>query len=98
MDAQHKMRVAKVSTVIAKRLGLNANHHARVWCDCMRDGVNPPGTWSHRTLAEVDDDPRRFGAWDCIGVIDLRIAGAAVEMFREHVRACTEASERKDVG
>lgn len=91
-EGRHAMRVAKLSPRIAKRMGLSSNHHARVWCDCMDDGINDPGKDSARPMRDVLNDPRRLGAWDAIGVIDLRVANSALDLFRQHINQEKKAS------
>lgn len=83
----HQMRLAKLSPKTAKRLGLSSNHHGRVWCTCMDNPMWPAGNWSERSQSETLSDPRRLGAWDSLGVVDLRDAGSAITLFREHARA-----------
>jgi len=79
------MSMARVSPKYARQHGLNPNHHARVWCSCMDRPSRPPGYYSSRSRAEVVADPRRLGAFDHLGVIDLREAGSALALFRKHV-------------
>lgn len=88
----HRMRVAKVSPVYAKRNGLSANHHLRVWCECMDHPVSSPGTWSVRSPERVRNDPRRLGSYDHLGVVDMRVPFSALQLFKQHVK------ESEDVG
>lgn len=81
---KHTMRMAKLSPKLARRMGLSSNHHARVWCDCMNDGLNAIGTFSARPLRDTMNDPRRLGSWDWLGIVDMRIANSALDLFREH--------------
>lgn len=86
---EHRMRIAKLSPQLAKRLRLSSNYHARVWCECMNDTPYAPGTFTRsiRPLREVLDDPRRLGQWDALGVIDLRVLGSAADLYRTHIEA-----------
>jgi hypothetical protein len=81
----HQMRMALPGRVVARRLGINRNHHARVWCSCKDNPITPPGTWSHRSRTDVLADPRRLGAYDDLGFVDVRTPGSAVDLFREHL-------------
>jgi hypothetical protein len=83
--ADHQMFMAKLSPQVAKRMGLSKNHHARVWCGCMTDSKYAPGYFSTRTPEQVLADPRRLGSWDALGVVDLRIPGSALALYREHL-------------
>lgn len=77
---QHKMRIAKLSPKMAKRLGLSSNRHARVWCTCMDDPLYPPGSFGD------PNDPRRLGTYDALGVVDMTNAGSAKRLWREHIK------------
>jgi hypothetical protein len=81
----HQMRMALPGRVVARRLGINRNHHARVWCSCMDDPIHPPGNWSINSKREVLNQPRRLGAYDHLGVVDIRTPGSAVALHREHL-------------
>ena len=95
------MHIAKVSPKIAKRLGLNSNHHARVWCSCMDDSENGPGFWAgmhpdtvnERTIQQAATDTRRLGSYDALGVIDMRVPGSALELYRAHVREADRGTD-----
>jgi hypothetical protein len=76
-NVAHKMRVAFPSRGVARRLGLNRNHALRVWCDCQ---TRPSGTpWGD------ENDPRRLGNYDALGVVDTREAGSASKLFKKHL-------------
>lgn len=87
----HKMIIARPSRGVAKRLGLNPNHQARVWCTCMEDALHPglSGVFSERPMHEVLADPRRLGSYDALGVIDLRVPYSAMALWRAHIREAT---------
>ncbi len=82
----HQIRMAMPGTVVARQLGINRNHHARVWCSCMDNPSRTPGYYSHRSQADVVADPRRLGAFDDLGVVDVREPGSAVELWRTHLQ------------
>lgn len=82
---RHLMRTAMPGRKTAKQYGLNPNHHIRVWCSCMDDPAGTPGEWSERSQAEVLADPRRLGAYDWLGVADVRESGSALALFRQHI-------------
>lgn len=84
MSDTHQMQMAKVSPQYARAHNLNANHHARVWCSCMDDPVFPPGNFSERPRSAVLSDPRRLGAYDHLGVVDLRVPNSALNLWKEH--------------
>jgi hypothetical protein len=89
------MMVAFPSRVVARRTGLNRNHHLRVWCTCMEDSVSEPGTYAGqhstvvnpRTAEQAASDPRRCGGWDHLAVVDAREPGSALAAWREHLDA-----------
>ena len=91
---RHKLRVARPSREVARRLGLNRNHHVRLWCECMDDPVAPPGTYAGQHAAVVNprsaeqaaEDPRRLGGYDHFAVVDVREPGSILAAYREHVR------------
>lgn len=91
---EHRMRIARPGRIVARRLGLNTNHHARVWCDCMDQPVNTPGTFAgmdssvvnERTIEQAANDPRRLGSFDPIGVIDLRDPDSLKKLWSDHLR------------
>lgn len=87
--AVHRMRLAKLSPRTAKRLGKSSNHHARVWCDCMDEPVFNVGTFAlpERSLYETQNDPRRLGSFDSLGIVDLRDSQSAILLWKEHVDA-----------
>jgi hypothetical protein len=91
-EPTHKMRMAKLSPRLAKRMGLSSNHHARVWCECMNGSVKPPGYYSMRPEREAVSDTRRLGSWDWIGVVDLRVPNSALDLFRQHITKELKAS------
>jgi len=76
---QHKMRVAFPSRKVAKRLGLNRNHHLRVWCDCM--DLGNVGLWGDK------NDPRRLGNYDALGIVDTREPKSAQNLYRKHLES-----------
>lgn len=86
----HRLRIAIPSRKVARRLGLNRNHHARVWCDCM-DENGGEVRYTYRTPYEARNDPRRLGSYDALGFVDLRVPGSALDLYREHL----EESERQ---
>lgn len=73
--------------------GLNRNHSLRVWCECLDNPLHEPGSiptglyWRDRPLAAVKADPRRLWSYDDIGVVDVRVPGSALDLFRRHVEA-----------
>jgi hypothetical protein len=79
------MQLAKLAPATARRLGLSSNHHARVWCSCMDHPLHKPGNWSERGEEHARNDPRRLGAYDHLGVIDLRVANSGLALWRHHV-------------
>lgn len=88
----HRMSMAKVGPAYARRHGLSANHHARVWCSCMDDPIHPPGSIPSGLYARpdrpreaVEQDPRRLWSYDYLGVVDLREPWSALRLFRSHV-------------
>lgn len=90
---EHRMRIARPSLEVARRLGLNRNHQARVWCDCMDAPVNEPGTFAgmdpsvvnERTVEQAANDPRRLGSFDAIGVIDIRDPDSLKKLWSDHL-------------
>ena len=100
MSSEHRFFIAKVAPATAKRLGLNPNHHARVWCACMDDSVSEPGTYAgqhaevvnERTAEQAANDPRRLGTYDALGVCDLRVPGSGFEIWRKHVEESSRES------
>lgn len=86
VPAGHEMRTAFPGREVARRRGMNRNHHVRVWCTCMDQPAHPPGSYSTRPTAEVLNDPRRLGAWDDLGYADVRVPGQALALWREHIR------------
>lgn len=83
---EHKMMVASPSLTVARRRGVNKNHSLRVWCTCMAAQKYAPGYFSMRRQREVEPDTRRLGGWDDLGVVDVRVPGSALDLWREHVR------------
>lgn len=81
---EHRMMSAFPSRVVAARRGLNRNHHVRVWCRCM-EGVESPGYYALRPRREWEPDPRRGGLYDELGVVDVRVPGSALDLWRRHV-------------
>jgi hypothetical protein len=77
-EKPHRMRTAFVSRGVARRMGLNRNHHIRVWCDCMDLSSGMP--WGD------ENDPRRLGTFDALGVVDSREAGSALDLYRRHLK------------
>lgn len=87
------MRLAKVSGKVAKRLGLNSNHHARVWCECMDSPIHPTGSIPSglyfdpgRSVESILSDPRRLWSYDALGVVDLRVPNSAIALYRQHLK------------
>lgn len=85
---EHRMRMAFLGQATAKRRGLNKNHHARVWCDCMDCPVYPPGAFGFNP-----NDSRRLGSFDALGVVDLRVPFAGLELWRKHVLEAQEGGD-----
>lgn len=79
------MRLAFPNRRSAAAYRLNRNHHVRVWCECMDRPARTPGDYSERSRADVLSDPRRLGAWDSLGYVDVREPNAALELFQRHV-------------
>lgn len=80
----HRMMTAFPSRAVAARRNLNRNHHVRVWCSCM-EGVQDPGYYATRPRREWEPDPRRGGLYDDLGVVDVRVPGSALDLWRRHV-------------
>jgi hypothetical protein len=76
------MQLAKLAPTTARRLGLSSNHHARVWCSCMDNQANPAGHWGTGAL---EGKVRRLGAYDWLGVVDLRVPNSGLALWRHHV-------------
>jgi hypothetical protein len=79
------MLVAFPRPQVARERGLNSNHHLRVWCSCMAGQINPGG-YSGRSQSAWLSDARRAGAWDELGVVDVRQPNSALELWKEHLR------------
>ena len=95
----HRMRVAKPSSVTARLYGLNPNHHVRVWCDCMdesrRPRIDPGAVEAAGLLPGGVYDPRRLGAFDWLGLADVRVPGSALSLFRAHIQeVASRAAQR----
>jgi hypothetical protein len=88
-SASHSMRIAFPNRRTAALYRLNRNHHVRVWCTCMDRPSRTPGYYSERPLGVVMADPRRLGAWDALGYVDVRVPGAALALWQEHVLEVT---------
>lgn len=99
----HEMRVAFPSRKTARRMGINRNHHVRVWCTCMDNPIRPPGSYAgtdpsvvnDRSVYQAINDPRRLGNYDELGYVDVRQPNSALDLWRAHVRAATESAERR---
>lgn len=92
------MRMAKLSPATARRMHLSSNHHARVWCDCMdhplhSPGAIPSGLYANpdRSVEAIRADPRRLWSFDALGIVDLRVANSAIDLWRTHVRSFENA-------
>lgn len=87
---RHHMRVAKPSSATARLYGLNPNHHVRVWCSCQYDGerqhVDVEAVEATGVLPSAIADTRGLGAFDWLGIADMRIPGSALDVFRAHLR------------
>jgi hypothetical protein len=78
-SGRHEMRVAFPSRSVARRLGLNRNHHLRVWCICM--DLGNVGLWGD------ENDPRRLGNYDALGIVDTREPESALNLYRKHLES-----------
>lgn len=84
-EVEHIFIAAFPNAQVARQRGLSSNHHLRVWCTC-QSGIGHPGGWSRRTPRAWLTDARRAGAWDELGVVDVRVPGSAIQLFRDHVK------------
>lgn len=89
---EHRLHIARPNREVAARIGLNRNHHVRLWCECQSQQRSAPGElpnglyWREdRTEDQHRDDPRRLGGWDFFAVADVRESGSATRLFLQHL-------------
>jgi hypothetical protein len=78
------MMTAFPAREVARRRGMNRNHHVRVWCTCMSQ-IESPGLYSERSPSVVEADPRRGGLWDDLGFVDVRVPNSALDLWKRHL-------------
>lgn len=88
VGAAHAMLMAVPGPKVARAMGLNRNHHVRVWCTCMTRGTGTP--WGD------ENDPRRLGSFDALGYADVRVAGDVVSIYQQHLKRVRERDEQDD--
>lgn len=87
----HRMRIAMPSSQTARLYGLVRNQNARVWCTCLdqkhpeRQKVDPQKLEDAGLLPSGVYDPRLLGDFDWLGIVDVRVPNAALDLFRQHL-------------